>query len=95
MLAVNEKGYVVNYVLTQGQGHEELKSFLESIKNQCPDLKMIATGKNWHLMLTFLFYNWYPILDNCCHDRKSFINAWGEEIRVVLDTFHAMQVSKL
>ncbi len=46
MLAVNDSGHVINYVLTQGQGHNELKSFLESIKQQCPDLEMFATGKN-------------------------------------------------
>lgn len=42
-------------------------------------------------IFTIVLVLFHCILDKCCQDRRAFIDAWGNEIRVVLDPFHALQ----
>ncbi len=91
MLAVADSEHIIDFVFTEGQGHAELESFLEDIKERCPEITTLVTGKNLSFIFTTLLLN-VQFSDNCCSDRNSFQNIWGDNIQVKLDEFHAKQV---
>ena len=73
MICCNEFGQIIDFAFTKTPGSHEVKPLIQKIKQQCPDVGMLAS-------------------DNCCSDRRNLQDGWGSQIRVVLDTFHALQV---
>ena len=73
---LNASGQVMSWKLTKSAAFENCKDILENIKERL--------NKNNQELREF-------VIDNCCHWRKKIQQIFGEDIKVLLDLFHAIQ----
>lgn len=73
---LNEKGQVITWQLTKGTSFEKIRTCLTDVK--------LRLNNRGHAISNFY-------IDNCCMWSKKLKDVFGENLKVKLDLFHAVQ----